>query len=202
LLSRWRGTGRGGLPGSEEDLIAPTIVIAGGEVEDNVDEVLNVLHIGRLGVQMNQGGSLVLKHSEVQRISDDVGITTMRGGVILQFGIRVGIGIVTVGVGISFSSGGTRSSRLGVGGADACGSVVALLRGEGGLPLSGFCFGEGGLPLSGFCFGEGGVALGLEDVGTFIALGVRQHGPLGDRGIAAIIGGRRRVGHGAGQSAA
>jgi hypothetical protein len=190
LLGRWWGTGRGGLPDSEEDLLVPTIVVAGGEVEDDVDEVLNVLHIGRLGVQMNQGGSLVLKHSEVQRIGDDVGITTMRGGVILHFGIRVSIGIVTVGVGISFSGGGTRSSRLGVGGADACGSVVALLRGEGGLPLSGFCF------------GEGGVALGLEDVGAFVALGVRQHGPLGDIGIAAIIGGRRRVGHGAGQSAA
>jgi hypothetical protein len=75
-----------------------------------------------------------------------------------------------------------------VGGANVCGGIVALLRGEGGLPLGGFCF------------GEGSAALGLEDLGAFVALGVRQHGLLG--GVAASVGGRRGVGHGAGQSAA
>jgi hypothetical protein len=86
---------------------------------------------------------------------------------------HLGVGIVPIGVGISFCGGG----------ADACGGIVALLRGEGGLPLGGLCF------------GEGDVALGLEDLGAFVALGVRKHGPLG--GVTADVGGSREVGHGA-----
>jgi hypothetical protein len=54
------------LADDEEDLIAPAIVIAGGEVEDDMDEIPDALHVGRLGVQMNQGSSLVLKHGEVR----------------------------------------------------------------------------------------------------------------------------------------
>jgi hypothetical protein len=91
----------------------------------------------------------------------------MMGGVVLHLGVRVGVGIVPIGVGISFGGGGARSSRRGMGGVDMCGGIVALLCGEGSLPLGGLCFGEGGF------------ALGLEDLGAFVALGVHQHGPLG-----------------------
>jgi hypothetical protein len=138
------------LADDEEDLVAPAVIVAGGEVEDDVDEVLDVLHVGRLGVQMNQGGGLVCEHGEVQRIGVGAGFA-VDGGVVLHI-----LGVV-VGVGNSFSGDGTRGSRLGVGGANAFGGVVALLRGEGGLLLGGFGF------------SESDVALGLEGLGALDA---------------------------------
>ena len=93
----------GVLPNSEEELIPPAVVVAGGEVEDGVDEAADVLDAHSLGVQINHGGSFVLKHGAVEIVAAGAGAS----GLLVRL-----LGIVIGGGGGLVGRGGALQSRV------------------------------------------------------------------------------------------
>ena len=108
---------------SEKECLAPASVEGRGDVEEERHEVADVLHSHRLGVQIEERGSLVLEQSGAK-----VGGTAICGGVALIF-------TESSVVFRRRSSRGAFKSGAVEGSTEACVSSVALLLGEGGLTL-------------------------------------------------------------------
>ena len=92
----------GVLPDDEEELIPPAVVVAGGDVEDGVDEAADVLDAHSLGVQINHGGGFVLKHGAMEIIAAGAGGSGLP--------VRL-LGVVIVGGGDLAGRGGALQSR-------------------------------------------------------------------------------------------
>lgn len=69
----------------EDDLIAPTVVVAGFEIKDSGDEAPDVLHAYSLGVQIDEDSGLVHQDG-VMQIAAEV------RGVVLDGAVAVGRG--------------------------------------------------------------------------------------------------------------
>lgn len=126
IAGRWRVLKdmvlKGVLAGSEEELIAPAIVLARIGVEDNGDQVPDVLQGHGLGMEVGDGGSLM----ETQGMMEIGGLGL---AILLAIGQQV-----FVGGGLS---GGTLLGGAGHGVASARSSSVALSRGGLGFLLGG-----------------------------------------------------------------
>ena len=117
---------QGEIPNGEEELVAPSVVVADGDVEDNRDEGLDVVDGGSLDVEVGDRSGLV----EKERLAEIAGIGDVGGRLLL-----IGGGIAVV--------------RSGGGGAH-------LLGAREGIPntlLDGFALLDGG---AGLLFGSGG----------------------------------------------
>ena len=57
---------QGEFPNGEEELVAPTSVVAGGDVEDDGDQTPDILHRHGLCVEVDDGGGLVQQQGLVQ----------------------------------------------------------------------------------------------------------------------------------------
>ena len=139
------------LADDEEDLISPAGVVAGVQIEDDMDEAPNVLYADGLSVQVDDGGGFMSQDGVVKigAVVDGVAVVVI-----------VGLLVTAVGVGITFRSGGSALAGCpGVGVACARSGGIALMR-DGGRLL-----------LCGLCPSECGIALGLEGLGAFLALG-------------------------------
>jgi hypothetical protein len=80
---------------SEQELLAPSSVRAGGGIEDDGDEAADVLNSGGLGVEVQNGGSLVEEHGGA-----NVFCRRATGG---SIGVDVGLLIAVVGGGAFLS---------------------------------------------------------------------------------------------------
>jgi len=119
---------QGEIPNGEEELVASSVVVADGDVEDNRDEGLDVVDNGGLDVEVGDRSGLV----EKERLAEIVGIGDVGGRLLLIGG----------GIAVVRSSGG--------------GSRAHLLGAREGIPntlLDGFALLDGG---AGLLFGSGG----------------------------------------------
>jgi hypothetical protein len=109
----------------EEELFAPTRVVAGG-VEDEGHQTAGILHVNSLGVEVENGGGLVEDHSAGDVCVILVVVVGRVGGIGRSSGVGPGFG------------------RLGQCDADALGGYVACRGCSGGLLLGRLGFSEGG----------------------------------------------------------
>jgi len=114
------------LADGEEKLVAPPVVVAGGEVENNRDEDSDVLNRHRLGMKVGERSSFM----EEERLTKFEAVGNLR---VLIRGGAIHFGVVVVGVGFAGGRALLLGAREGVALADRGGCTLL----SGGLGLLG-----------------------------------------------------------------